>query len=105
MRLELRSADAAANPYLVTAASLFAGLDGIKRRLDPPPPVLDDSADGQPLPARLEESLQALRDDVYLVEAVGQSFVDAFGAVKSMEAQRYRQHVSDWELNEYAWHL
>jgi glutamine synthetase len=104
-RVELRAADAAANPYLVTAANLFAGLDGVKRRLDPPPPVFDDRIIGRSLPTRLEESLQALCEDAYMVEMVGKPLVDAFCAIKSMEAERYGQHVSAWELNEYAWHL
>jgi glutamine synthetase len=105
IRLELRAADAAANPYLVTAANLFAGLDGIRRKLEPPPPVLDDSPEGVSLPMRIEDSLQALRQDTYMRDAMGKPLVDAFCALKSMEAARYRQHVSAWELNEYAWHL
>ncbi len=104
-RLELRSADAAANLYLVLGANLLAGLDGIKRKLEPPPPNLDGSSNGNRLPTRLEESLQALCNDLYLTEALGKPLVDAFCTVKSMEAERYRLHVSEWEMKEYAWHL
>jgi glutamine synthetase len=107
-RLELRAADAAANPYLVIAVTLLAGLDGIKRELEPPAPREESGNEqvvGGPLPIRLEQSLEALKQDTYLVEAVGRSFVDAYCAVKSAEAERYRLHVSEWEIKEYAWHL
>jgi glutamine synthetase len=108
-RLEIRTADAAANPYLVIAACLFAGLDGIRRVLVPPDPLSRDAtaadAQGTPLPGRLEDSLAALQTDTRLVEAVGRPLVDSFCALKSMEAERYRRHVSEWEVKEYAWHL
>jgi glutamine synthetase len=108
-RLELRAADAAANPYVVTAASLLAGLDGIKRKLQPPRAFEFDgpseTATSPGLPARLEDSLRALRNDSYLLEALGGPFVDAFCAAKAVEADRYRLHITEWEFNEYAWPL
>lgn len=107
-RLELRAADAAANPYLVIAASLFAGLDGIKRKLEPPTASKCGAAeriDASPLPCCLEDSLQALQDDCYLRDVIGSRLVDAFVSIKMAEAERFRRHVTDWEVNEYAWHL
>jgi glutamine synthetase len=108
-RLELRAPDASANLYLVTAATLFAGLDGIQRQLQPAEPVpatyWPSADDRLQLPCRLEESLQALRNDAFLVEAVGQPLVNAFSAIKNAEADRYRLTVTEWELNEYSWHL
>jgi glutamine synthetase len=116
-RLELRAADAAANGYLVVAANLFAGLDGIRWQLTPPAPLAPDtrasaghSAWGAPsevpsLPMRLEDSLRALKEDTVLSEAMGWPLVDAFCALKSAEAEQFRRAVTDWELNEYAWHL
>jgi glutamine synthetase len=105
-RLELRAADAAANAYLVIAANLFAGLDGIRRTLTPPPPLRRDAAlTGAPLPMRLEDSIRALKDDEVLTCAMGAPLVDAFCALKSAEAEQFRRAVTDWELNEYAWHL
>ena len=70
-RVEYRVPDPSANPYLSFAASLMAGLDGIRNRIEPPEPVDKDLyelppaeyADIQKLPASLEEALQALRDD------------------------------------------
>jgi glutamine synthetase len=107
-RLELRAADAAANPYLVMAAYLLAGLDGLRRELTPPAPVQDDATAGDHgtlLPRGLDDSLTALQADAWLVEAVGRSVVDAFCALKSVEAERFRRHVTQWEIDEYAWHL
>jgi len=106
-RLELRAADAAANPYLVIAANLFAGLDGIQRELDLPPADITHGAEsaGRALPSSLDESLQALRADDLLVRAIGAPIVDAFCALKTLEAERFRRAVTEWEINEYAWHL
>jgi len=100
-RLELRAADAAANAYLVIAANLAAGLDGIHRKLAPPAP--DDP--GCVLPARLEDAIAALKADTVLGSALGRPLVDAFCALKLAEADQFRRAVTDWELNEYAWHL
>jgi glutamine synthetase len=105
-RLELRAADAAANPYLVVAANLCAGLDGIRRRLDPPPPTPGGGAlAGIPLPTTLEASLDALKADAALGAMLGRPLVDAFAALKTVEAERFRRAVTDWELSEYIWHL
>jgi len=132
-RLELRGADGAANPYLMMGANLLAGLDGIRRRLMPPAAVIpltlpspprrgergvmsqakrgergqappcDDS--GGRLPMRLEEALEALDRDEWLTSAIGTPLVADFVAIKSAEAERFRAHVTDWEIKEYVWHL
>lgn len=102
-RLELRAADAAANAYLVVAANLLAGLDGIRRKLEPPAP--GPAAKAAALPSRLEDSLAALRGDDTLVAAMGAPLVDAFCSLKAVEAEQFRRAVTDWELHEYAWHL
>jgi glutamine synthetase len=108
-RLEVRLGDAAANPYLIIAASLLAGLDGIRRKLQPPAPITGDVSVGTPLgprlPHALTESLAALQADPVLCEGLGQTLVNAFVAMKSIEAERFRTFVTDWEINEYAWHL
>jgi glutamine synthetase len=108
-RVEIRAADAAANPYLVAAVSLLAGLDGIRRKLLPPAPLRGDASTGdsigRPLPRNLEDSLKALQADGCLVEAIGQPLVSAFCAAKAVEAERFRLHITQWEIDEYAWHL
>ena len=89
-RLELRLADGAANPYLLQAAVLAAGLDGIERKLDPgcrsdantytDPP---EAGTARPLPSSLEEALQAFRQDQVLRQALGESFAQAYETLAS----------------------
>ena len=106
--LENRVGEPAANPYLYFASQVAAGLDGLRRRLEPPP-----SADAPydtpapPLPRTLDEALAALRADAALVEAFGEGFIDYFCRLKEAELARYREsgpaegEVSDWEQREY----
>ncbi len=92
-RVELRLGDGAANPYLASAATLFAGLDGIRRELEPPEPLagliyeLPEEQLGAPLPTTLDEALAALEADGTLVEAMG---ADADGDVPREQALRAR---------------
>jgi glutamine synthetase len=110
-RLEIRVGDGAANAHLVTAAILFAGLDGLRRELDPPDPLegdayhLPEDEQGVPLPADLSEALDALEADDTLRGAVGPEIVETFLAMKRFEVERHRLHVSDWDLAEYLHHL
>jgi len=108
-RVEVRVGDGSANPYLATAATLFAGLHGVKDKLELGPPVggdaytLDDP--GEPLPTSLDAAMDALEADEILREAMGPQIVDTFLAIKRFELQRHRTWVSDWELAEYLHHL
>jgi glutamine synthetase len=104
-RLELRGADASANPYLVIAAALHAGLDGIERGLKPPPPrSAGQEPDGLAIPRRIEDALDALVGDESLVTAIGPELVRTFVALKRDELERSRRAVTDWEWREYAFH-
>jgi glutamine synthetase len=110
-RVEMRLADGSANPYLATAALLFAGLDGIRSELTPPPAVaglvyeLPEEEQGDPIPLSLDTALDALEADALLREAMGPMLVDTFLTIKRFELERYHRHVSDWDLAEYAHHL
>lgn len=110
-RVENRTPDGVANPYLVFAASLAAGLDGIDRHLDPGPPYVGDAyaitdGDGIPIvPQYLHDAIEALEADEVLCRMMGPAFVQAFTAVKRLECRRFRDHVTDWEFDEYAFHL
>jgi glutamine synthetase len=107
----MRLADGAANPYLATAALLFAGLDGIQRKLTPPAPVaglvyeLPEEDQGEPIPLSLGEALDALEADATLREALGGQLVGTFLTIKRFELERYNRHVSEWDVAEYAHHL
>ena len=109
-RVEVRVADASANPYLATAAMLFAGLHGMREELPLPEPITGDAyelgdAAGPPLPQSLDAALEALVADRYLCDAMGPEIVDTFCALKRSETARHRTWVSDWEVAEYLHHL
>jgi glutamine synthetase len=110
-RLELRLPDGSCNPYLVTAALIAAGLDGVERKLDPGKPNNDnlytysESALKEHgikvLPQNLKEAVDALEGDKVICEAVGADLSREFIDLKRMEWVEYCRHVSDWELNRY----
>jgi glutamine synthetase len=118
-RIEVRTADGAACPHLITAALLLAGLDGIERDLTPPEPVvgdsyrLDDAHAGSTLPSDLGAALDALEADTALTGKLGDQLVRTFVAMKRFEVERFREAVgeldievvSQWEIEEYASHL
>jgi len=111
-RLEFRLPDSGCNPYLVHAALIAAGLDGIERKLDPGEPhninlysLTDDERKEKGieiLPQNLNEALNALDADTVLKERLGAEIVDEFLSVKRAEWIDYSRHVSDWELKRYA---
>jgi glutamine synthetase len=110
-RLELRLPDAGCNPYLVTAAIIAAGLDGVERELDPGAPNNDNlyeysQADLEKhgiglLPQSLKEAIDALETDHVVHEALGPELAKEFVTLKRMEWVEYSRHVSDWELDRY----
>ena len=101
-RLENRVGEPAANPYLYMASQIHAGLDGIARRLSPPP-CADTPYDtpAPMLPRSLDEALVALRDDAALGEAFGSEVVDWYTRIKRAEIARFESEVTDWEQREY----
>jgi glutamine synthetase len=107
-RLELRLGDGTANVYLAYAAALAAGLDGIRRGLEPPPPVegflydLPEDAQGKALPTTFQQALEALAADEVITAALGERLIETFKVVKASELERFRAWVTDWEFAEYA---
>ena len=110
-RAEIRSGDGAANPYLVAAGLLAAGLDGIERKLKAPAPVVGnfyegpEDAFGAPLPTSLGDALDALEADARLVELVGPALIETFLRNKRYELGRWEAHqnrLTAWEIEEYA---
>jgi glutamine synthetase len=104
MRVEFRVPDATCNPYLLIAATLLAGLDGIKRRMDPGRPVETNAyelRDAEPLPNNLKEALEALNKDSFMVESLGRGLVEEFIKMKEMEWDEYHSMVTDWERRSY----
>ena len=111
-RLEFRLPDSGCNPYLVHAALIAAGLDGIERELDPGEPMninlydlsLDEiiAKNISILPQSLGAALDELEKDAIFVESMGSDIVAEFLKVKRAEWGEYLRHVSDWEVTKYS---
>ncbi|WP_250682323.1 hypothetical protein [Thermosynechococcus sp. HN-54] len=103
-RFELRLADGAANPYLLTAAVIAASLDGIVNKLEPGPRY-DNNSYTDPLPKgtvkevpqNLMLALEALDRDPLFRDRLGSDCVDAYLKLKSYEWQQFRHRVTPWE--------
>lgn len=110
-RIEVRSVDSAANPYLAMAVILKAGLDGIKRELEPPTPVDRNIYEMEPselqdlgigtLPTDLDHALISLGKDEVIQEALGNHIFTNFMAEKKLEWENYRINVHPWEVEQY----
>lgn len=110
-RAELRCPDPSCNPYLAFAAMLWAGLDGIRRGLQPPPPVEEDvyhfddsrlkALAIATLPGSLAEALNELEQDPLLQDALGPHTSQRFLEIKRAEWDAYRIYVTPWELERY----
>lgn len=110
-RVEFRVPDAAANPYLAIAATLAAGVDGVRRGLDPGEPVNVDAYKLSSeemrrrgisfLPRNLREAIQYLEGDEYLKEVLGRELVEEFIKIKLTECDAYDRYVSPWEIKHY----
>ena len=110
-RVELRNPDPAANPYLALAVCLAAGLDGIKKEIEPPAEVpeniyeLDDdereSRGIESLPADLHDAIGELKKDAFIQEVLGQHITNKYIEAKEAEWMQYRTQVTGWEIEEY----
>ena len=110
-RVELRSADSACNPYLGIAMMIAAGLEGIRDKIDPGEPHLENlyfksdeerMAAGIPwLPRTLDEAVEAFAEDPLSREVFGDVMFDAWVEFKRSEWLSYLNHVSDWERDRY----
>ena len=109
--LELRSPDSAANPYLLAALCLEAGLDGIEKGLSMPEELKEDlraltggqgiEKGGLCLPENLGVALNAMQNDSFIREVLGESFVSAYQNAKKTEWKRYLEEITPWELDHY----
>jgi glutamine synthetase len=104
-RLESRLADGSASAYLASAAHIFAGVDGVERKLDPGPQterVYEPPVERATVPLSLGEALDTLDADSFTRAAFGEQFIQAFTTIKRTEWRRFQLAVTDWELREYA---
>jgi glutamine synthetase len=110
--LELKCSDSTGNPYLALGALIHAGLDGVRRELDPGEPVNVDPAtltDAERrrlgvarLPTSLAEALDALERDDVLMEALGPVRRTAYLAVKRSEVASFGAHDASFECYQHA---
>jgi glutamine synthetase type III len=103
-RFELRVPDGAANPYLLQAVILAAGLDGVASKADPGQRYdIDMYAEGHKvtgapkLPLNLLDALRAFGDDAALRSALGENFSTSYMKLKQAEWNAYASHFTQWE--------
>lgn len=110
-RIELRSPDPMANPYLVNAVTLAAGLDGIERKLELPPEATAETlklTDRQmvevgytPLPRSLKEALDVFEDSQFMKDALGEHIHSFFLKKKRDEWHKFESTITEWEIKHY----
>lgn len=110
-RIEVRSVDPAANPYLALSVLLAAGLDGVENKMEPPVSIdrniyvmdkAEREANGiKDLPATLMDALTELKKDEVLVEALGEHLFEHFIEAKEIEWDMFRTTVHPWEREQY----
>ncbi|MBS5387911.1 MAG: type I glutamate--ammonia ligase [Clostridiales bacterium] len=114
-QIELRSPDPSANPYLVFALCLAAGIQGIEEKLQLSPELkvgirelseeekLEQGI--QSLPTTLNEALNELSQDEWIAGVVGSPFLECYMKSKRKEWKSYEKQVSEWELTQYLYQI
>ena len=110
-RLEYRSPDPACNPYLAFSVMLAAGLDGIEKKLTPPPPIEENVYEMTPekrtrlkigtLPEDLWEAIKVAEKSPLLKECLGDHVFENFIENKKIEWDKFRVQVTNYELDRY----
>ena len=114
-RLELRSPDATANPYLALAVLLKAGVDGIKNQIMPPKNIDEniqkmtqerrDELQVEELPRTLGAATAELEKDELLISVLGKELAEKIIKANKKEYKEYCMQVTDWEINHYLYRL
>lgn len=107
IRVELRSPDTSANPYVVLAICLAAGLDGIKNKITPTKSsnLAMQGQQAEHLPSTLKEAIDYFEESTWVKDVLGEEFCKQYVAAKKNEWLRYIQQVTDWEIAEYLYRL
>ena len=110
-RIELRSPDPMANPYLVNAVTLAAGLDGIEHKLELPPEATAETlkltdrqmveAGYTPLPRSLKEALDVFEGSQFMKDALGEHIHSFFLKKKRDEWHKFESTITEWEIKHY----
>ncbi|MGA1821694.1 MAG: glutamine synthetase family protein [Thermoplasmatota archaeon] len=109
--IEVRHSDTSCNPYLDFTVLVESGLDGIKKKIEPPEPITSDpnrmtraerkKKGIKMLPVSLHEAIEAAISDDVVKKAVGRDIFQAMVDRKRREVLQFRFHVTDWELSRY----
>ena len=113
--IELRSPDSAANPYLVFATCLAAGIDGIENNLELSPELVkgvanmseeEKRAQGiESLPENLSDAIDEMDSDAFIKNILGETFFENYKKAKKDEWKSYMKQVSEWELEKYLYQI
>ena len=111
VRIELRSPDPSANPYLALAVCLAAGLEGIQNEIMPPKSVdcniyemSEEERKGsgiEMLPGSLLEAAREFEKDAFIQSVLGEDLSKKYIEAKTREYADYRAQVTDWEISRY----
>ncbi|ADD09230.1 glutamine synthetase family protein [Candidatus Aciduliprofundum boonei] len=107
--IEVRNADSSANPYLAFSLIILAGLDGIKKKIEPSEPVDYDLyalskeklKEYPALPESLEDAIELMESDEFVKYALGNELYDTFIDMKKLEIEEFLQAITDWEIKKY----
>ncbi len=107
--IEIRNSDSAANPYLAFSLIILAGIEGIKKKIEPPDPVDYDLYSLSPeklkeypsLPASLDEAIELMESDAFVRSSLGSELFDTFVEMKRGEIEEFNRTVTDWEIKRY----
>lgn len=115
MRIELRSPDPAANPYLLLASCLAAGLDGIRNELPIPESVEGNIYEMskneleergiEAIPSNLSKACHYFEDDEFMKQVLGEHVHAKYLDAKRKEWNRFREQVTEWEIDEYLYKI
>ena len=107
-RVEFRVGSADANPYLVAAANIMSGLDGISQEIEPDQAVQGNAYELQDklppelqLDTNLRDATKGFRQSELARSALGSTFVDHYAASREWEVREYERAVDDWQLKRY----
>jgi glutamine synthetase len=104
-RIEVRIGSADANPYIALAAALGSGLLGIQQQLEPEfstgNAYTQNFSEQRKFPQTLWQAAQRLRESEGARTMFGEAFVDHFVSTREWEERKFREYVTDWELQRY----
>lgn len=101
VKIKLRSADAASNPYLCLAVCIAAGLDGIERKLEPCECLENGGTGEKILPPTLEDAIIAFEKDKFIQGVLGEHISKRYIEAKTAEWNEYCKQITGWEVDRY----